>query len=61
MSLNLIDINRVKEKLSEAFAKDDSSIGYLALCASTLEYPQLDISFEKAGRKKVIDRFVESV
>ena len=46
MSLNLIDINRVKEKLSEAFAKDDSSIGYLALCASTLEYPQLDISFE---------------
>ena len=46
MSLNLIDINRVKEKLSEAFTKDDSSIGYLALCASTLEYPQLDISFE---------------
>ena len=46
MSLNLIDTDSTKKMLSDAFARDDSSIGLLALCASTLEYPQLDISLE---------------
>jgi len=46
MSLNLIDTDSTKKMLSDAFARDESSIGLLALCASTLEYPQLDIPLE---------------
>ena len=46
MSSNLINIDTTKKLLSDAFAGNESSIGLLALFASTIEYPQLDTNKE---------------